>query len=112
MSRSNNIYSVVSLLFVLVVGAAWRRDRPPSVQATVREFPLVSGLQDLETAHERLVHGHHGACIVKLAAVVGRREQRDQLSLSKELVTIFDNLRETSVKIKTLKLTNILSFEN
>lgn len=27
---------------------------------------------DLEGAHERLVHAHHGASVIKLAAVVGR----------------------------------------
>lgn len=48
----------------------------------------------LEGAHQRLIHTHHAPGIVKLAAVVGSREQRHQLPLGKELVTIFNHLEE------------------
>lgn len=48
----------------------------------------------LEGAHQRFIHAHHAPSIVKLAAVVGSREQRHQLPLGKELVTIFNHLEE------------------
>lgn len=34
-------------------------------------------LSHLERAHEGFIHTHHGACIVKLATVVGCRKQSD-----------------------------------
>lgn len=47
---------------------------------------LLGGLEDLERAHERVVHGHHRACVVKLAAVVRGAEDRHQLATREELV--------------------------
>ena len=47
----------------------------------------------LKWAHEILGHLHNRARVVELAAVVRRREYRDQLSLGKELVSIFNDLR-------------------
>lgn len=46
----------------------------------------------LEGTQETLVHAHHGACIVKLPAVVRCAEQRDQLPLGEEFVTVLDDL--------------------
>ena len=40
------------------------------------EFTLfLCGLEDLKAAHQRVVHGHHGAGVVKLAALRGGREE-------------------------------------
>ena len=47
----------------------------------------------LEGAHESLVNAHHGAGIVELPAVVGRREDGHQLPLGKELVAILNHLQ-------------------
>merc|ERR1712176_117661 len=60
--------------------------RPPGglwpVEALVLVLGLLlAGLEDLEGAHERLVHRHHAASVVELAAVVGGREEGDQLPL-------------------------------
>ena len=46
----------------------------------------------LERTEERFVHVHHGTCVVKLAAIVGRREDRDELTIREELITILDDL--------------------
>ena len=46
----------------------------------------------LEGAHESLVHAHHGAGVVELPAVVGGREQCDELPLGEELVAVFYHL--------------------
>jgi len=46
----------------------------------------------LEGAHERLVHAHHPASVVKLPAVVGGREEGHQLPLGKELVAVLHHL--------------------
>ena len=51
-------------------------------------------LEDLEGAHERLVDGHHGTGVVELAAVVGRREESDQLALREELVAVLHHLAD------------------
>lgn len=47
---------------------------------------------DLEGAEQALVHAHHGASVVELAAVVGRAEQRNELALREELVAVLDDL--------------------
>lgn len=54
----------------------------------------------LEGAHERLIHTHHGAGIVKLSAVVGSREQGDELPLCEKLVTIFHHLQTEEGALK------------
>jgi hypothetical protein len=50
------------------------------------------GFQYLEGAHERLVDGHHGRGVVKLAAVVWGRKEGDQPALGKELVAVLHDL--------------------
>jgi hypothetical protein len=52
------------------------------------------GLTYLERAEERFVHVHHGARVVKLAAVVRRREDRNELTVREELITILDDLSQ------------------
>jgi hypothetical protein len=54
---------------------------------------LLCGLEDLEGAHQRVVHAHHGAGVVELAAVVGRREDGHQLALGEELVPVLHHLQ-------------------
>jgi len=49
----------------------------------------------LEGAHQCLIDTHHGAGIVKLAAVVRCWEQSHQLPLRKELVAVFYHLSIT-----------------
>jgi hypothetical protein len=49
----------------------------------------------LEGAHECFIHRHHAPSVVKLSTVVGGGEQRDQLTLGKELVAIFHHLHST-----------------
>jgi len=53
---------------------------------------LLSWLQNLEGAHQGLVHSHHGTCIIELSTVVGSTEQSHELSLSEELVAVFHDL--------------------
>ncbi len=54
----------------------------------------------LKRAHEWLIHTHHSTGVVKLPAVVWRWEQSDQLPLCKELITIFNHLRNTTHSLK------------
>lgn len=42
----------------------------------------------------RLIYAHHRTRIVKLAAVVRRREQSNQLSLGEDLVPVRNNLQK------------------
>ena len=55
-------------------------------------LPLLRRLEDLERAHERVVHAHHRAGVVELAAVVGRTEYRHQLPASEEFVPVLHHL--------------------
>ena len=50
------------------------------------------GLQDAEGAHQALVDRHDRAGVVELAAVVGRREDGDQLPVGEELVAVLHHL--------------------
>src|SRR5216683_3049026 len=46
----------------------------------------------LERTEERFVHVHHGTRIVKLAAIVRRREDRDELPIREKLIAVLDDL--------------------
>ncbi len=61
-----------------------------------------SYLQYLERAHEGLVDGHHGPRVVELAAVVGRREERDELALGEELVPVLDDLVRATNQVEVV----------
>lgn len=47
---------------------------------------------NLKGTHQRFVDAHHGARVVELPAVVRRREECDQLTFRKELITVLDHL--------------------
>ena len=83
-----------------------RRCRSSSLGTTrslVREpLSLFRRFQNLERAHERLVDAHHGPGVVKLSAVVWRREQGDQLSAGKKLVAVFDHLVGAADKVQVV----------
>ena len=65
---------------------------------------LLSRLQDLERAQQTLVHAHHRACVVKLATVVGCREEGDKLAFAKELVAILNDLVSTADQVHVVFL--------
>jgi hypothetical protein len=58
----------------------------------------------LERAEETLVDAHHRTSVVKLSAVVGGREKRDQLPFREELVTVLHDLMRTADKIHVVLL--------
>jgi len=55
----------------------------------------------LERTEERFVHVHHGASIVKLAAVVRRRENRHELTIREEFITVLYDLYGRQGKVKS-----------
>ncbi len=63
---------------------------------------LLGRLQDLERAHQRVVHAHHGARIVELSAVVGRAEDGHQLPASKELVSFLHHLMRSADQVEVV----------
>jgi hypothetical protein len=65
---------------------------------------LLRRLQDLEGAQQALVHTHHRTRIIELAAVVGRREQCDELTFGEELVTVLDDLVSTAYEVHVMLL--------
>ena len=54
----------------------------------------------LKGTKQLLVYCHHAPSIIVVTAVVGGREQRDQLPLGKELIPIFYHLRVTGGREK------------
>ena len=73
--------------------------------ATVAELLLLlSGLQNLETAHEGVVDGHHGTGIIEFTAVVGGREEGHQLTLGEELVAILNDLMSPADQVDVMLL--------
>jgi len=65
---------------------------------------LLSGLENLEGAHEGFVHAHHCTRIVKFTAIVGRREHCDELPSGKELIAVFNDLVRTADEIQVVFL--------
>ena len=65
---------------------------------------LLSRTKDLERAHEGLVDGHHGTSVIELTAVVGSREEGDELALGEELVTVLNDLMGAADEIELLFL--------
>lgn len=62
------------------------------------------GGTNLERAEQALVDAHHGTRIVKLAAVVGRTEQGDELALGEEFVAVFHDLVSAADEVHVVLL--------
>ena len=65
---------------------------------------LLSWLQNLKRAKQRLINTHHRASIVEFTAVVRRREQSDKLAFGEELVSILHHLMRTAYEIHVVFL--------
>jgi hypothetical protein len=65
---------------------------------------LLRGFENLERAKKALVDAHHSTSIVKLAAVVGSAEKRNELTLGKELISILDDLMGTADEVHVVFL--------
>ena len=78
------------------------------MQTAKKAGPAPETVELMETlSHGWMLEGLWLTSIVELATVVGCREQGDQLSLRKELVTILNNLVDIRVKIDFLKIRNL-----
>ena len=53
---------------------------------------LISGLELMEFTGQVCAHSHDRGVIVELTTVIGSWKDRNQVSISKELITFFDNL--------------------
>lgn len=71
-----------------------------TVASLQQPLSFLRRLQDLEGAHQSIVDTHHGASVVELTTVVGCREDGDQLSSGKELVTILNHLVGTANQVQ------------
>ena len=65
---------------------------------------LLRRLEDLERAEQALVHTHHRARVVEFTTVIGRREERDELTLGEELVAVLDDLMRTTYQVHVVLL--------
>merc|ERR1719474_8195 len=84
-----------------IVLSSARSLRP--VKALILVFGLLlTRLQYLERTHECFVDRHHAPGIVELPAVVGRREEGDQLPLGKELVAVLDHLMGSAYEVQVV----------
>jgi len=61
---------------------------------------LFAWLEDLKRAHEGLIDRHHSSGVIELSAVVWRGEQRDELALREELVSILDDLVSSADQVE------------
>ena len=66
---------------------------------TCQKVFALGRLQYLEPAHELIIDYHYGSCIVPLSVVVRSREDSDQLSISEELVAIFNDLMSSANQV-------------
>lgn len=68
-----SIYCYVSDISVF---CSWWSDWSAGSHATISELLLLlSGLQDLETAHQGIINGHHGTSIIEFTTVIGGTEK-------------------------------------
>lgn len=65
---------------------------------------LFSRLKNLETAHKGVINTHHSTSIIEFTAVVGSREEGDQLSLCEKLIAVFNDLMSTANKVNVVLL--------
>ena len=70
-----------------------QRKPPTHRRARVRVQVRLYETTSTENTKSPKPSAHHGARVVELAAVVGRREERDELPLREELVAVLDDLR-------------------
>mmetsp|Transcript_14345 Transcript_14345/g.54079 ORF Transcript_14345/g.54079 Transcript_14345/m.54079 type:complete len:226 (+) Transcript_14345:306-983(+) len=89
-------------------GARPIRLLPGSPAAVVQPLTLLCRLQNLERAHESLVHTHHCARVVELSAVVRRREDGHQAPAREELVAILDDLVRPAHQVEAVSLEELL----
>ena len=61
-------------------------------------------MTNLERAEQTLVDAHHCTGVVELSTVVRRGEQRDELPLREELISILHNLMRTADEIHVVLL--------
>lgn len=57
---------------------------------------------DLEGAHQSIRHRHHRPRVIKLSAVIGRREDGDQLAVGLELVTVLHHLMRATHQVQSV----------
>lgn len=75
-----------------------------AVDDEAAEELLFASQTHLKRAEQALINAHHGTGIIELAAVIGRTEQRDQLPLGEELVSVFDDLMGSTDEIHVMLL--------
>jgi len=99
---SNNIYRLPKRLLPDRISNYDYRSEQPEVEDSL--LFLLSRLQNLKRAKQRLINAHHSASIVEFTTVIGRREQRDELTLREELVSVFHHLMRTAYEIHVVFL--------
>eukprot|EP00964_Phaeocystis_antarctica_P076659 scaffold47411_cov57-Phaeocystis_antarctica.AAC.1 len=62
------------------------------------------GLQNAEGAHQAFVNRHDRAGVVEFAAIVGRREDGDELPVSEELVAVLHDLVRAHHQVEVVLL--------
>jgi hypothetical protein len=70
---------------------------------------LLRWLQDLEGADQILIDAHQGSGIVELPAIVGSREDGNQLPLREEFVSLLNHLMRTAHQIEVVLLAKDLN---
>ena len=58
----------------------------------------------LERTQQTLINAHHGAGVIKLAAVIGSTEQCHELAFREEFVTVFNDLMGSADEVHVMLL--------
>ena len=82
----------------------WWSATSPRWQPGDCKFLAFSWFKDLEGTHQALIDCHHGTRIVEFTAIVGSREDGDELSPGKELVAILDDLMRATNQVQVVSL--------
>lgn len=88
---------------------AWRGLGPETAICSSFIGSVVGALQDRETAHQGVIHGHKCARIVEFSAVVRCTKNGDKLTSTEEFISVFDDLMGTANQVNIIFLQEALN---
>ena len=74
----------------------------------IRRRVLVTALQNLERAHQAVIHRHQCPRVIKFAAVIGRAKHCDQRAATEKLISVFYHLVRPTDQIDVIFLEEAL----
>lgn len=90
------------IFLISVFSSRWSNRSSSSSSSICKLLLLLCWFQNLETAHQCIINWHHCSSIVKLSTIVRSWKESDQLSFSKELITIFNDLMSSANQVNVM----------